>query len=165
LLIRSSCLRCLPFFLLSPLVVKVRRTFWSSISFIAHITKSSRRTIHHRSWLGQQRRMQDSPAGDGRFAALLRLILLVLSRVVRWMDNWVSQVYGRKRTKRVTSAKIIHLTQSHGTRYGGFWEIGQYMRGEIIRGRAMVEEFLSHTAGMADVLESYRADIFSYHTR
>jgi len=81
-----------------------------------------------------------------------------------WMDNWVSQVYGRKRTVRVTSAKITHLTGSHGTRYDGFYDIGQFMRGEILRGRAMFEEYLSHTPGMKAQLDTYRADSFSYTT-
>jgi hypothetical protein len=47
----------------------------------------------------------------------------------------------------------------------GFHDIGQYMRGEIIRGRAMFEEYLSHTPGMKSQLESYRQDTFSYATR
>ena len=36
-----------------------------------------------------------------------------------FMDNWISQVYGQKRTKRITEARITHLTGSHGTRYTG----------------------------------------------
>ena len=76
----------------------------------------------------------------------------------------MSQVYGKKRTKRVKQAKITHLTESHGTRYDGYIEIGQYMRGEIIRGRAMFEEYLSHTPGMKEQLDSYRADVFSYRS-
>lgn len=80
-----------------------------------------------------------------------------------WMDNWISQVYGKKRTKRVRTAKITHLVESHGTRYGGFDVVAQYMRGEIIRGRSMFEEYLSHTPGMKEVLKEYRSDTFSYH--
>lgn len=80
------------------------------------------------------------------------------------MDNWVSQVYGRKRTKRVSSAKITHLVSSHNTRYPvtGF---AKYCRGEIVRGRAMFEEYLSHTPDMQKQLQEYREDSFNYHTR
>ena len=76
----------------------------------------------------------------------------------------VSQVYGRQRTKRINSARITHLTGAHDTRYPvtGF---AKYCRGEIVRGRAMFEEFLSHTPGMEKVLRAYRKDSFSYSVR
>lgn len=74
-------------------------------------------------------------------------------------------MYGKKRTQRIQSAKITHLTGSHGTRYDGMTEIGQYMRGEIIRGRVMFEEYLSHTPAMKKQLDEYRSDVFSYGLR
>ena len=43
--------------------------------------------------------------------------------------------------------------------------IGGYLRGEIIRGRVVFEEYLSHTPSMKEQLESYRADSFSYGLR
>jgi hypothetical protein len=75
-----------------------------------------------------------------------------------------AEVYGRKRTTRVTSARITHLTNSHSTRYTvhGY---SQYFRGEVVRGRAMFEEYLSHTPGMAEVLKEYRQDGFSFVLR
>jgi hypothetical protein len=48
---------------------------------------------------------------------------------------------------------------------GGMFEMGGYMRGEIIRGRQVFEEYLSHTPGMSQQLQAYRADIFSYNLR
>jgi hypothetical protein len=38
-----------------------------------------------------------------------------------------------------------------------------YFRAEIIRGRAMLEEYMSHTPGMKDALKEYRSDIFNYN--
>ena len=78
-----------------------------------------------------------------------------------YMDNWVSQIYGKKRTKRVNSARITHLIHTHNTRYPviGF---AQYSRGEVVRGRAVFEEYLSHTPGMAEQLKEYRSDSFNY---
>lgn len=80
-----------------------------------------------------------------------------------WMDNWVSQVYGRKRTKRVRAAKITHLVNVHGTRYKVHAETAGFMRGEILRSRAMIEEYLSHTPNMKKQLDEYRSDTFTYH--
>lgn len=74
-------------------------------------------------------------------------------------------MYGQKRTQRIASAKITHLTGAHGTRYDIMAENGQYLRGEIIRGRAMFEEYLAHTPNMKAQLDAYRADVFSYGIR
>ena len=47
----------------------------------------------------------------------------------------------------------------------GMNENGQYSRGEVIRGRSVFEEYLSHTPNMKSQLQEYRADTFSYAIR
>lgn len=86
----------------------------------------------------------------------------MLTLVAVGCSSRAAEVYGRKRTKRVSSAKISHLTGTHGTRYTSPRESGQYMRGEITRGRVMLEEYLSHTPSRSKVLAEYRADEFAY---
>jgi len=77
-----------------------------------------------------------------------------------WMDDWVTQVYGKQRTSRVATTQITHLTGSHGQRYSV--AMGGYFRGEIQRGRKMMEEYLAHTPGMKKELERYKQDVFAY---
>jgi hypothetical protein len=75
-----------------------------------------------------------------------------------WMDNWVSNVYGQQRTKRLPDVSITHLLDSHGTRYVGMFEIAQFLRGEKIRSKQLVELYLAHTPGMEQQLAAYRID-------
>jgi len=77
-----------------------------------------------------------------------------------WMDDWITQVYGKKRTRRLKDVTLTHLTTSHGQRYNV--EMAGYFRAEIIRGRTMLEEYMSHTPGMKQALVDYRADTFTY---
>jgi len=80
-----------------------------------------------------------------------------------WLDDWITQVYGKQRTKRIASAKLTHLTSSHGQRYNV--QMGGYYRAEIQRGRKVIEEYLSHTPGMKQRLAEYKQDVFAYHIR
>jgi len=79
-----------------------------------------------------------------------------------YMDDWISQVYGRKRTKRIDKVKIKHLVGSHGTRYDDWHTPGKYLRGEILRGRMFIEAYMSHTPNMQQQLKEYREDSFAY---
>lgn len=71
-------------------------------------------------------------------------------------------VYGRKRTRRLNHVRVTHLLNSHGTRYQGMFGFGQFLRGEKIRCRQMIEMYLAHTPGMEKQLEEYRTDSFQY---
>jgi hypothetical protein len=79
------------------------------------------------------------------------------------MDNWISAVYGRARTRRLYDVSVSHLLRSHGTRYGGLWQPGQYLRGEKLRSRQMIEMYMAHTPHMQKQLAVYRADRFDFY--
>ena len=47
--------------------------------------------------------------------SLTHLLTYLLSH--RWMDDWISLVYGKERTFKARDATVIHHTGAHGQRY------------------------------------------------
>lgn len=80
--------------------------------------------------------------------------------LMRWfMDDWMTQVYGRHRAKQVKSVVITELLHGY---YTPPWNEGRYLRGEKFRGRAMLELYMSHTPNMTQQLTQYRKDEFDF---
>ena len=78
-----------------------------------------------------------------------------------WMDDWITRVYGRKRTVRVKNVVVKHSVTSHGTRYPVDHSHAALLEGLLEDGRLAIEGYLDknkHTDALAD----YRHDEFSF---
>lgn len=77
-------------------------------------------------------------------------------------DDWISQVYGKKRTVRVSSVRVSHLTSSHGTRYGEVNVPGRYLEGEKLRGKHILLAYMSHIAELKSKAKEYQDDTIDF---
>lgn len=59
-----------------------------------------------------------------------------------WLDDWISKVYGEKRTRKLASWTVKHHTSAHGTRYEVAHHKQKLLAREISRGVAKIEKWL-----------------------
>ena len=78
-----------------------------------------------------------------------------------WMDDWISRVYGRQRTKRVDQVIVKHMMMSHGTRYSVNWEHSTLVGTEVELGRQKVELWMEQH-NLTKELDAYQLDEFKF---
>ena len=79
-----------------------------------------------------------------------------------WMDDWITRVYGKERTKRVEEVVVQHLIKTHGRRYEVDLSRKLLLGTEVELGRRLVERWLADR-GMAEELRRYQADDFLFY--
>jgi hypothetical protein len=62
-----------------------------------------------------------------------------------WMDDWISRVYGPRRTLRGDSVEVIHHTGKHGQRYQVDRSHANLLHGLLQKGAAQIERHLAQT--------------------
>ena len=77
------------------------------------------------------------------------------------MDDWISRVYGRKRTKRVDEVIVKHMMLTHGTRYSVTWEHSTLVGTEVELGRQRVERWMERR-NLSAQLDAYQQDEFKF---
>jgi hypothetical protein len=93
--------------------------------------------------------------------SFFRAILSVL--FLQFMDNWVTLVYGKSRSVKLPDVTVKHLTYKHSTRYSVDNNPSLYLRGEVQRGRFIIERFLESDPKHEKALNAYKSDNFNYH--
>ena len=61
-----------------------------------------------------------------------------------WVDDWISGVYGKARTKKLSTWVIKHHVTHHNTRYRVDFKQQQMLSDELKKGRAMLSEYLRY---------------------
>lgn len=69
-----------------------------------------------------------------------------------WMDDWISYVYGKSRTFKSNSAKVIHHTGAHGQRYEVDQANGKLLTSLVKEGRQKIRKWmLTHAVSEIDL--------------
>lgn len=59
-----------------------------------------------------------------------------------YVDDWISQVYGANRTKRLNGWEVVHDIEAYGTRYTPTFSQNRFLDAEVEMGKKRVEEFV-----------------------
>jgi len=74
-----------------------------------------------------------------------------------WLDDWITRVYGRSRTRRLRDVVIKH-SETHGTRYkvnkSNAWVLPALLR----KGHGRIAQYMEHRGFPADQIEQFRND-------
>jgi len=62
-----------------------------------------------------------------------------------WIDDWISKVYGPQRSTKIMSWRVKHHVQTHEKRYEVQHHEAKKLKGELKKGAAKIEEWLSKT--------------------
>lgn len=65
-----------------------------------------------------------------------------------WVDDWISTVYGRSRTRQLTDWIVTNMNTRHttGTRYDVNQTLGEQLIPSVTRGRQRIQQFLKHVS-------------------
>ena len=77
-----------------------------------------------------------------------------------WMDDWISFVYGQKRTFKAYDVKVIHHTGAHGQRYEVNQENGLALTSLIDQGRQKIRQWMLKNSISERLLTEFDNDIF-----
>ena len=78
-----------------------------------------------------------------------------------WMDDWISKVYGRQRTRRSYDVIVKHLVKVSGTKYNIDGKHALLLPTEVEAGRRHIERYLERE-GLTQELEAYQKDEFNF---
>ena len=78
-----------------------------------------------------------------------------------WMDDWITRVYGRRRTRRVDAVVVRHLLKSHGTRYLVDFSHEDMLDQEVELSRQAVERWMTQHH-LPEPLAVYQQDEFKF---
>lgn len=82
-----------------------------------------------------------------------------------WMDDWISVVYGYKRTFEGKQSPVVHHTGAHGQRYEVNKENFKMLSGLVEDGRQRIRKWmLQHNSSSAE-LKEFNEDNFSFKVR
>ena len=79
-----------------------------------------------------------------------------------WMDDWITRVYGQRRTVRVQEVVVKHLVKQHGTRYNIDLKHKLLLGTEVEKGRRHIERYLAQHHMDAQLL-AYQTDEFKFY--
>ena len=68
-----------------------------------------------------------------------------------WIDDWISKVYGPRRSTKMMDWMVKHHTHKHGTRYEVQHHEEQLLKGELEKGRKRIEAWLLSSAEPVDL--------------
>jgi hypothetical protein len=77
-----------------------------------------------------------------------------------WMDDWISFVYGQKRTFKAYDVKVIHHTGAHGQRYEVNQENGLALTSLIDQGRQKIRQWMLKNSISERLLTEFDNDVF-----
>lgn len=75
-----------------------------------------------------------------------------------FMDDWISRVYGRQRTRRLKTVQVEHRVSAHGRRYDVDQEHGKHLTAEIFKGRAKILRWMQDNKLPANVTARFVED-------
>ena len=78
-----------------------------------------------------------------------------------WMDDWMSLVYGRKRTFKVRKAEVIHHVKHHGMRYEVDRANEQRLTGLVVLGRQKIHKWMMKNGFAQAEVAAFDADLSS----
>mgnify|MGYP001378184514 CR=1 FL=1 len=62
-----------------------------------------------------------------------------------YIDDWITYVYGKKRSTKIMNWIVKHHIHKHGTRYSVNWSEQKLLQGEISKGKLVVEKWLKRS--------------------
>ena len=75
-----------------------------------------------------------------------------------WMDNWISRVYGAKRTFYSEDAVVMHHTYAHGQRYEVNRGNQKFLPKTLARGRRMISAWMQKHNVSAEEVDTFNKD-------
>ena len=63
-----------------------------------------------------------------------------------WVDDWITGVYGKDRTKKLKTWQVNHHTKYHRTRYHVNYKLRNKLSAELEKGRQMLKEYLDRSS-------------------
>jgi len=78
-----------------------------------------------------------------------------------WMDNWISRVYGRKRTFISKKVAVVHHTYAHGQRYEVNRANQRLLEPAIKNGRSKIRSWMLKNNASTDELIEFDRDTYS----
>ena len=82
-----------------------------------------------------------------------------------WMDDWISRVYGYKRTLECQSCLVVHHTGAHGQRYQVDRENFKNLERLISEGRQLIRKWMLQHNVSKDAVASFETDNFDFKKR
>lgn len=77
-----------------------------------------------------------------------------------WMDNWISMVYGHRRTRQATSIEINHHTATHGRRYDVDRDHESLLQKLVDEGKTRIVNWMVKHGLNYDVVSEFNASRF-----
>lgn len=77
-----------------------------------------------------------------------------------WMDDWISRVYGARRTLRLSEVHVVHHTHAHGTRYNVDFANGAKLDGAVDAGKATILSYMKSRGLAKELLDAFDSDNF-----
>jgi hypothetical protein len=78
------------------------------------------------------------------------------------MDDWITNVYGRTRTRRIWDVLVIHDT-AHGRRYEVDETHHEALKGLIQKGRERILAYMRKHQFPPDVITRFESDVFEFN--
>jgi hypothetical protein len=78
------------------------------------------------------------------------------------MDDWISRVYGSKRTVLLPDVQVVHHSKTYGRRYDVDGANRHKVDALVAQGQAAVRAYLHAQGATPQQLESYRTDNFNH---
>jgi len=76
-----------------------------------------------------------------------------------WMDDWISRVYGKSRTRMAMSAKVFHHTGKHGSRYSVDQSHKRFLEGLVKEGHDRIADYMESKKILGpQQIKKYRKD-------
>ncbi len=81
-----------------------------------------------------------------------------------WMDDWISKVYGVKRSWQLPAVTVTHHTGKHGRRYEVDKSNQQKLEPELVAGRARIRDYMrAHPQQFTDrVINEFTGDAYDH---
>jgi len=79
-----------------------------------------------------------------------------------FMDDWISRVYGSRRTKLLKQVEVIHHSKTYGRRYDVDGKKRHLVDDLVLRGKQKVLDFMQAKGASLEALKSYEKDKFDH---
>jgi hypothetical protein len=79
-----------------------------------------------------------------------------------WMDDWVSRVYGRTRTKLLKSVEVIHHSKTYGRRYDVNGSHRHLVDGLVEKGKRQILQYMEENGASSTTMRAYSQDKFDF---
>merc|ERR1712032_850631 len=80
-----------------------------------------------------------------------------------WMDDWISRVYGSRRTRQGQSVPVVHHRGAHGQRYQADKSNRKHLERLLAEGKKNIMQYMStHNLG-ENHIQTVQSDRFTGH--